>query len=416
MAVSQQETVVVVGSGMTALTFCDRLIAMDDARRYRIVAVCEESRAAYDRMGLTTFSAHRDAEKRLHSCRDLYESAGAEIHFADRATEIDRRRKFVYTRRGMQIPYSKVVLATGSIPCLPEICGKDKSGVFLYRTPADLGPIRNFAHQCRTCVVTGGGLRGLESARAVRELGLKTHVVDSSERLLPEQLDAAGSRILENAITDSGVQLHLGKTTREALGQRRIERIAFSDHSTLTCDMLIIAAGICPQNDVAVRSELDISDNGGVVVDEFLRTSDPDICAIGECAEYGKDCHGFVGLGDVMAETVAANLCGDSRRFRSVEQAATRHLPGIDLALFGIRHRASADSHYRTFADSSKNIYRRLVYSMDRRRLLGGTLIGDTTDLRRLSNLAMTSAEMSDSPLAADGRLIFPRTTTDEQS
>ena len=133
-----RKTVVVVGNGMVGLRFCEKLVEFDTTGMYRVVTFCEEPRAAYDRVGLTTFFAHRDAEKLMLARREWYQEHGIELHIGDRACSIDRNRQRVKSERGVELDYDIVVLATGSFPFVPPVPGIDKRGVFVYRTIDDL--------------------------------------------------------------------------------------------------------------------------------------------------------------------------------------------------------------------------------------------------------------------------------------
>ena len=192
----QQQTIVVIGNGMVGLRFCENLVAFDERKRFRIVTFCEESRAAYDRVGLTNFFAHRDAEKLMLARMEWYEQVGVELHVGDRAEEIDRENKIVRSSRGVEIHYDKIVMATGSYPFVPPIPGIKKQGVFVYRTIEDLEHIIEYSKRSRRCAVIGGGLLGLEAAKAAYDLGLETHVVEFAPRLMPRQIDDVQSQLI----------------------------------------------------------------------------------------------------------------------------------------------------------------------------------------------------------------------------
>jgi nitrite reductase (NADH) large subunit len=255
MTATEQQTIVVVGNGMVGLRFCEQLTAFDERKRFRIVTFCEESRSAYDRVGLTNFFAHRDAEKLMLARREWYESAGIELHIGDRAIQIDRKRCVVRSQKGVQIGYDKLILATGSFPFVPPVPGIQKQGIFVYRTIEDLEHIITCSKKSKSCAVIGGGLLGLEAAKAAFDLGMETHVIEFASRLMPRQLDEAGSRTLLQKIRAIGVQVHLGKSSKEIHGDGSIRQIEFTDGTSLDCDMLIVSAGIRPRDDQAVRPE-----------------------------------------------------------------------------------------------------------------------------------------------------------------
>ena len=181
---------------MVGLRFCEKLVEFDPSERFRIVTFCEEPRTAYDRVGLTSFFAHRDAQKLMLARLEWYHNHGVELHVGDRACSIDRRHGRVRSDKGVEIPYDFVVMATGSYPFVPQVPGIDKRGVFVYRTIEDLQHIIEYSKHAKRCAVLGGGLLGLEAAKAAHELGMETHVVEFAPRLMPRQV---GRRRLADA-------------------------------------------------------------------------------------------------------------------------------------------------------------------------------------------------------------------------
>ncbi|MGD9856090.1 MAG: NAD(P)/FAD-dependent oxidoreductase, partial [Planctomycetaceae bacterium] len=270
---TKSPTVVVIGNGMVGLRFCEKLVQFDVRRRFRLVTFCEEPRAAYDRVGLTSFFAHRDAEKLALARREWYAEHGVELHLGDRAHTIDRRQKFVRSDKGVQIAYDAVVIATGSYPFVPPIPGVDKQGVFVYRTIEDLERIIDYGGRVKSCAVIGGGLLGLEAAKAAYDLGLNTHVVEFAPRLMPRQIDEAGSRILVKKIEDLGVQVHLNTATSQVLGNGRVEGLEFGDGTSLDVEMVIVSTGIRPRDELARAAGLEVGPRGGICVNDRLQTS-----------------------------------------------------------------------------------------------------------------------------------------------
>jgi nitrite reductase (NADH) large subunit len=271
MAGDSRKTVVVIGNGMVGHRFCEALVRADGAGRYRIVTFCEEPRAAYDRVGLTQFFAHRDPERLMLANLDWYREHGIEIHVGDRAEAIDRDGQTVRSERGVVIGWDHVVLATGSVPFVPPVPGVEKLGVFLYRTIDDLERIIAYGARCRRAAVIGGGLLGLEAAKAAHDLGLETHVIEFAPRLMPRQIDDAGSRLLVRRIENLGVHVHLATATRAVLGNGAVSGLAFDGDQTLDVEMVIVSAGIRPRDDLARDCGLRIGDRGGIVVDDRLR-------------------------------------------------------------------------------------------------------------------------------------------------
>jgi nitrite reductase (NADH) large subunit len=408
----KQKTVVVIGNGMVGHRFCERLVEYDAAQSWRIVTFCEEPRPAYDRVNLTKYFDHRRAEKLALASPGWYADRGITLHVGDRATEIDRTRRIVRSAQGREVAYDVIVLATGSAPFVPPVPGVDKSGVFVYRTIEDLEQIIAYGQGVRKAAVIGGGLLGLEAAKAAYDLGLETHVVEFAPRLMPRQIDDTGSKVLVGKINALGVQVHLNKNTREILGNGKVEGMAFVDGGQLDVKMVVVSAGIKPRDELARAAGLMVGQRGGVVVDDRLRTSDPDIYAIGEVALFGGMVYGLVAPGYEMAEIAAANLAGADRVFKGADMSTKLKLMGVDVASFGncfadlppnpppTGGGATAPPAGRaiTYEDPFKGSYKKLVFNTDGTRLLGGILVGDASEYGALSMLAKSNEPLSMTP------------------
>lgn len=392
------ERVVVIGNGMVGQRFCERLIEYDQARRFRITTFCEEPRAAYDRVGLTSFFAHRDPARLMLAKSDWYAAHGVEIRLQDRAVSIDRRRQCVVSERGERIPYERLVLATGSFPFVPPVPGIELRGVFVYRTINDLEAILAYSGQARRCAVIGGGLLGLEAAKAALDLGMETHVVEFAPRLMPRQLDEAGSRLLKRKIEELGVAVHLNKSSKAIHGQGHVQQIEFNDGALLDVDMIIVSAGIRPRDELARDAQLAVGERGGIVIDEALRTSDPAIYAIGECAVHQGMVYGLVSPGYDMADVLAANLTGGERRFAGADLSTKLKLMGVDVASFGDYEAPLDRATPLVFEDPFAGVYKKLLVSPDGKRLLGGVLVGDAADYGRLLMLTKQADELTCAP------------------
>ena len=387
---TKQRNVVVIGNGMVGLRFCEKLVEFDKHKRYRITAFCEEPRAAYDRVSLTSFFAHRDAEKLMLARMDWYRDNGVELHLGDRANRVDRESFTVHSDKGVKIGYDALVMATGSYPFVPPIPGVDKSGVFVYRTIEDLERIIEHGGKVQRAAVIGGGLLGLEAAKAAYDLGLETHVVEFSPRLMPRQIDDAGSRVLIKRIESLGVHVHLNKATKEIHGDGHVERMEFSDGESIEVDMIIVSSGIRPRDELSRECGIDVGERGGVVVNDRLQTSDPDIYAVGEVALHGGLSYGLVAPGYEMAETVARNLCGGDEHFYGTDLSTKLKLMGVDVASFG-DYEADPDTALPlTWEDPFEGVYKKLLFDLDGTKLLGGVLVGDASDYGRLSIMAKT--------------------------
>ena len=390
--------VVVVGHGMVGHRFCEKLVEFDVDRKYRIVTFCEETRAAYDRVGLTTFFAHRDAEKMMLAKLEWYEEHGIELYIGDRVKRIDRKKRQVESDAGRKIHFDYVVLATGSYPFVPDVPGIKNQGVFVYRTINDLEQMIAHAKTAKRAAVIGGGLLGLEAAKAAFDLGLETHVIEFSPRLMPRQVDDAGSKLLVKKIEQLGVSVHLNKATKEVLGDGSVNGITFTDGSKLEVEMVVVSAGIRPRDELARDCELTLGPRGGVLVDDHLRTSDPEIFAIGEVAAHAGFTYGLVKPGYEMAEIMAANLCGEARTFGGSDMSTKLKLMGVDVASFGQYELPADKAPPLSFEDPFAGNYKKLCFSPDGKQLLGGILVGDASEYMQLAALAKSDKPLEVSP------------------
>jgi len=396
MITENKQTVVVIGNGMVGHRFCEKLVDFDIAKQYKIVTFCEEPRAAYDRVGLTSFFAHRDAEKLMIAKQEWYDENNIDLHIGDRAATIDQKNKIVTSDRGVEIAYDYIVMATGSYPFVPPVDGIKNRGVFVYRTIEDLQHIIEYAKTAKSCAVIGGGLLGLEAAKAAFDLGLETHVIEFAPRLMPRQVDDAGSQVLVSKIEGLGVKVHLNKATEKVLGNQGVSGMVFKDGEQLDVDMIIVSAGIRPRDDLAKQTGLELGPRGGILVNSKLQTSDPNIFAVGECALHSGMIYGLIAPGWEMAEVAASQICGGDKKFEGTDLSTKLKLMGIDVASFGNYELSDEESTSLVHNDPFGGIYKKLFFSKDGTKLLGGILVGDASDYGLLSILAK-----SDEPLPA---------------
>jgi nitrite reductase (NADH) large subunit len=390
---------VVIGNGMVGQRLLEAVIAAD-ANRYDITVLCEEPRAAYDRVQLSSFFSGKSADDLSLVPEGFFANSKIKLHLNDRAVSIDRAAKRVTTSSGKDIGYDRLVLATGSYPFVPPLPGKDRDGCFVYRTIDDLEAIKGAGASSKVGVVIGGGLLGLEAAKALKDLGLTTHVVEFAPRLMAVQIDDGGGRVLRAKIEALGVKVHTGKNTQEiADGATCKHKLKFADGSELEADLVLFSAGIRPRDELAKASGLAMGERGGVVVDNSCLTSDPSIYAIGECALWGGKIFGLVAPGYQMAQVVADRLLGKSdSAFTGADMSTKLKLLGVDVASLGDAHASSMGSRCYTFVDERKQIYKKLVVNHDYTRLLGGVLIGDADDYGTWLQMMLNGLALPENP------------------
>ncbi len=316
---------------------------------------------------------------------EWYAANNITLHLSDPVQSIDRQNQTVHSYKGITESYDYLVLATGSAAFVPPIPGVEKDGVFIYRTIEDLEMMTAYARKAKKGAVIGGGLLGLEAAKAMMDLGITdTHVIEFATRLMPRQIDDAGSGILKNKLQQLGLTIHTNKNTSEITGGACINGMLFSDDTKIEVDMLVISAGIKPRDELAKLSGLDTGTRGGITVNEKLQTNDDRIFAIGECALYNGMVYGLVAPGYDMAEVVAANLMGGQKTFTGYDMSTKLKLIGVDVASFGEPFATGNDIRTVVFEDTMKGIYKRINISADGKQLVGGILIGEAEQYNML--------------------------------
>lgn len=384
-------TLVVAGHGMVAHRLVEAVRAEDPSGNWHVVVLSEEPRPAYDRVALTSYVDTWDPASLALPGSDYADDPHVDLRLGELVTSVDRAAKTVTTASGT-ISYDALVLATGSRPFVPPVPGHDLPGCFVYRTIEDLDRIRAAAvdkpgRGRRSAVVIGGGLLGLEAAKALRDMGLSPHVVEMAPRLMPLQVDEGGGSLLRRLITNLDVTVHTGTSTDaiEADGSRLVARLG--NGTELDVDLVVFSAGVRPRDDLARQSGLDVGPRGGVLTDTSCRTSDPSVYAIGECAAVDGRVYGIVAPGYAMAEIVAAQLTGGSGTFPEPDTSTKLKLMGVDVASFGDAHARSEGALEVAVNDAVAGTYKKLVVTDDGRTLLGGVLVGDATEYNTLRAL-----------------------------
>ncbi|WP_009633352.1 nitrite reductase large subunit NirB [Synechocystis sp. PCC 7509] len=395
-----KKNLVVVGNGMVGHKFLEEIIANGAKDSWNIITFCEEPRVAYDRVNLSGYFSGKTAADLTLVTPGLYQANNINIHIGDRIIEIDRQQKIVHSANGLAISYDKLVLATGSYPFVPPIKGKDTDGTFVYRTIEDLEAMSAYAKNCQTGVVIGGGLLGLECANALKNMGLKTHVVEFAPRLMPMQIDDVGGNVLRNKIEELGVSVHINKSTTEIVSiDGKVTKMTFADGLELQTDMIVFSAGIRPRDEIARECGIKVGDRGGIVINEYCQTSDADIYAIGECALYQNRIYGLVAPGYTMA-SVAAKVISNipNSTFEGADMSTKLKLLGVDVASFGDAFAKTSDAKEIAITDTVTGVYKKLVVSSDGSRLLGGILVGDAANYGTLLQFVQNNIALPPHP------------------
>ncbi|GAA5023393.1 FAD-dependent oxidoreductase [Actinopolymorpha pittospori] len=395
-------SVVVVGNGMAGARFAADLRALDPQRP--VVIFGAEPTRAYNRILLPELLAGRVEEDDLL----LPEASGAlDLRTGVAVTEIDPVSRTVRADDGSRTRYDALVLATGSRPVVPPIVGLTRAdgelveGAAVFRTLADSRRILAAADGARDVVVLGGGLLGLEAARGLTGLGLSVHLVHARGQLMERQLDGDASRILTRTLEGLGVRVRLHAATAAVVGGDRVRGVVLADGTAIPADLLVIACGVRPDVELAVKAGL--RTGRGVVVDDGMRTSDPSIYAIGDCVEHRDRVYGLLAPAWEQARVAAGRICGRPARYTGSRLVTRLKARGVDLAAMGDPHPHDEDTEVVTFADPAREIYQKVL--IRERRLVGAILLGDNPSVGTLTQLFDRGA-----PIPTDARsLLFAR-------
>ncbi|HEU5177634.1 MAG TPA: nitrite reductase large subunit NirB, partial [Burkholderiales bacterium] len=388
--------VVVIGNGMVGQRFLEKLVARGGG--HEITVFCEEPRPAYDRVQLTSFFSGKTPSDLNVVPDSFFQNSKITLRLNDSVLAIDPLAKVVRSARYKAVPYDKLVLATGSTPFVPQVDGRDRRDCFVYRTIEDLEVIAATAARSKVGVVIGGGLLGLEAAKALKDLGLETHVVEFASRLMALQLDDSAGRLLRKKIEALGARVHLQKNTKEIVpGEKFRNRLVFADGTRLEADIVVFSAGIRPRDELARAAGLTVGERGGIRINSHCQTSNPDVYAVGECALWEGRIFGLVAPGYQMAEVAARHLSGEGQvHFLGADLSTKLKLMGVDVASIGDAHAVTPDALSYVYTDEV--IYKKLVVSGDRKQLLGAILVGDASDYGTFQQMVLNPMPLPEHP------------------
>lgn len=391
--------VIVIGNGMVGYKFCEKLLAKKGETSIELIVFGEETRPAYDRVHLSAWFSGTTADELTLAPLNWYEENGIRLYLGDPIQRIDREAKTVHSFHGIELNYDHLVLATGSAAFVPPIPGVEKKGVFIYRTIEDLELMQHHAKHARKGVVMGGGLLGLEAAKALLDLGINnTHVIEFAPRLMPRQIDDAGSKLLQHKLESLGLTIHTNTATHSILGEESISGLQFADGQVLETDMLVISAGIRPRDELAKLCGLETGLRGGIIVNDSMLTNDPSISAIGECALHAGMIYGLVAPGYDMADVAATRLTGGEKYFNGFDMSTKLKLIGVDVASFGDPFAGGQEVRAIVFENSASGIYKRINISADGKLLLGGVLVGEAEVYNQLLQVCKNKMPLPENP------------------
>ena len=369
------EPLVIVGNGMAAARLVDEL-AKTALGRYAIAVIGDEPRLAYNRVLLSAVlagdTASHDIELRP---ADWWRDRGVTLKYGCAVTEIDVGRRELKIANDESIAFSKLVLATGSMPLRLNVPGAELKGVNTFRDSRDVDLLLTLAAGRKRVVVIGGGLLGLEAAYGLAKAGASVTLVHLMDRLMERQLDAPAAALLKSLVEAKGIEILLNANTGRIIGENRVEGVELSEGRRIAADAVIFAAGIRPN--VVLAREAGIAVNRGIIVDDRLQTGVSDIFALGECAEHRGICYGLVEPAYEQARILAQHLAGRTAAYQGSVVATNLKVSGVSVFSAG-DFLGGEQSESIVLSDVKRGTYKKLVIADG--RLNGAVLVGDVAD------------------------------------
>ena len=368
------ERLVIIGNGMAPGRMLEHLFEAAPGR-FAVTIFNAEPRVNYNRLMLSPVLSGEKTYVEIITHGDAwYAENGVVLHKSAPVTLIDRVAKRVVSANGVVAEYDHLVIATGSSPFIPPVPGHQLPGVVTYRDLDDVDKMLAAGSDCKV-VVIGGGLLGLEAAAGLKMQGMDVTVLHLGPTLMERQLDQAAGYLLEKAFTDRGIRVITQANTRQVLGTDRVEGVELADGTVIDCAMVVMAVGIRPATALAKNAGLAV--NRGIVVDDQMRTEDPHVFALGECAEHRGTCYGLVAPLYEMGKVLADTLIGQKAAYQGSVTSTKLKVTGIDLFSAG-DFGEGEDREEIVLRDASNGVYKRLVLKND--RIIGAVLYGETSD------------------------------------
>jgi nitrite reductase (NADH) large subunit len=379
---------VIIGNGVAGTTAAENIRKLDQAGE--ITVVTEESTPFYYRMRLPDFLSGDIAEDKLTAKKDQwYKDQGIDLKLRTRVQGADPGEKAIHTQSGSEIPYDRLLIATGSRSFIPPMKGADKKGVFALRTIQDARDIVAWAKDIRKVVLIGGGLLGLEAGNALRKFGKNLTVVEFFPRLLPRQLDVAGGGRLQKIMEGMGFSFRLGAKTQEIKGEDRVTGVLLEGGEMLPAEMVIVSAGVRPALELAEALGLD--HDKGVKVDERMRTSQSGIYAAGDVAEFKGIPYGIWTAATEQGQIAGTNMAGGDALYKGTVMANTLKVIGIDLASAGD---IDAENKLESKVLTDEKVYKKVV--LENGQIVGCIMLGDTKGFTKITKMMAEKQNVSE--------------------
>lgn len=374
---------VIIGNGIAGTTVA-RLVAERDPST-QIAIYTEESYLYYPRPRLIDVIAGEIEEQAMPQyTNEWYQKRGIQVHLEHRVTGIEPAEHHITLSDGSVVAYDRLVLANGASNFIPPFKGADLEGVYTLRTLQDALTLRARSKAAQHVVILGGGLLGLDMAMALKVNCSRVTVVEVMPRLLPRQLDEQGAQVLTNLFINRGVQIITSDSCVQVNGSGQSHEVLLKSGRILNADLVAVSAGIRPN--IGLAQAAGVVCERGIVVDDHLRTSVPDIYALGDVAEFNKRVWGIIPVALAQGKIAAASICGDdSVKYTDVVPSTTLKVTGIDLTSVGeVNPEGSGYTELRR-QDDAAGTYKKIV--LRNGFVVGAILLGDRINIRSVNML-----------------------------
>ncbi len=371
---------VVVGGGVAGITAA---LELGNRRPGQVAVYSDETYPYYYRPQLTEFLAGGITLERLLR-RDLawYKGRGIDVYLGRSVTRVEPEAKTITLVDGTRVEYDKLLLATGSVPFVPPLTGIDKSGVFTWRTLADTLEFEQAASFCGKAIVLGGGLLGLEAARGLLGFCGDVTVLEFFPRLLPRQLDVEAAAVLQRFVESLGLRVVVGAQTEEVLGEHTVTGLRLKDGREFPAGLVLVAVGVRSQTRLAQEAGLTV--DRGIVVDEYMATSAPDIYAAGDAAVFKGYSWAIAPIAQAQGRIAALNMAGEATAYDVVVPSTTLKVVGIDVSSVGMVNPETADPIEIRAPEAGANSYKKIV--LHGGRIVGSIVINNKVLAKNLEN------------------------------
>ncbi|MFP5109942.1 nitrite reductase large subunit NirB [Neobacillus sp. C211] len=387
-----KQKLVLIGNGMAGVRSIEEILK-HSPHSFEITIFGSEPHPNYNRIQLSAVLQGGTSFKDITiNDRDWYNQQNIKLFTGETVIKIDTEEQLVKTDKNQEVPYDRLIIATGSVPFQLPLPGVDKEGVITFRTMEDCQKMIETAKHYKKAVVIGGGVLGLEAAKGLLNLDMEVTVVHNCLNLMERQLDETAAKLLQTELEKQGFHFLFEKETKEILGSKRVEGVSFKDGTEAEADLVVMAVGVRPN--IQLAKESGIETNRAILVNDYMETNIPNIYAVGECVEHRGIVYGLVKPLYDQGKILAKRICGlESKGYEGTILSTQLKISGVDV--FSVGQFASDESLKSIeIYDELDGTYKKLVFEDS--KIVGAVLFGDTRDRTRLLDMITKKQDVAD--------------------